>query len=111
MRARTQFICQQCGYAAAKWIGRCPSCQSWHTLVEERVEHAAPGVNPQWAASPALFDEIPAAEIPRMPTGVVEFDRVLGGGIVPGALTLLGGDPGVGKSTLMLDVAARLAAV
>ncbi len=90
-----------------KWIGRCPSCQQWNTFVEEKI---GPPVDspPSWDSSPIPFDSITGVETPRLATGIAEFDRVLGGGVVAGALTLLGGDPGVGKSTLMLDVSARL---
>ncbi len=91
-----------------KWIGRCPSCQQWNTFVEERTAAVIDGP-PSWNSSPVPFNEIAAAETPRFSTGIDEFDRVLGGGVVAGALVLLGGDPGVGKSTLMLDVAAHLA--
>ena len=109
MKAKTQYACQHCGHNSAKWIGRCPSCQEWNSFVEERVSPADTSAK-SWDSVPVLFDEITSPEIPRMPTGIAEFDRVLGGGVVPGALILLGGDPGVGKSTLMLDVAARLSA-
>jgi DNA repair protein RadA/Sms len=108
MKAKTQYVCQQCGAPSPKWIGRCPSCQQWNTFVEERI---APAVDSpaSWDSSPVRFDEITGVEYPRVTTGINEFDRVLGGGVVAGALVLLGGDPGVGKSTLMLDVASRLA--
>src|SRR5262245_38335581 len=92
-----------------KWIGRCPSCQQWNTFVEERVAVAAADAATSWDSSPIRFGEISGVETPRVSTGIAEFDRVLGGGVVAGALMLLGGDPGVGKTTLMLDVAARLA--
>ena len=107
MKTKTQYTCQQCGHSSPKWIGRCPSCQQWNTFVEERL---APPIAspPSWDSSPIPFDAITGIETPRVPVGLPEFDRVLGGGLVPGALVLLGGDPGVGKSTLMLDVAARL---
>ena len=111
LKARTQYACQQCGYVSTKWIGRCPSCQEWNSLVEERT--AAPGADDRarsWDSTPVSFEEITGADAPRTPTGIAEFDRVLGGGVVAGALILLGGDPGVGKSTLMLDVASRLSA-
>ena len=108
MKPKTQYVCQQCGHTSPKWIGRCPSCQQWNSLVEERITPAAEG-GASWDSTPVAFNEISAADVVRMPTGIEEFDRVLGGGVVPGALVLLGGDPGVGKSTLMLDVAARLA--
>src|SRR5437867_13187443 len=108
MKPKTQYVCQQCGQTAPKWIGRCPSCQQWNTFVEEPIRAAVE--NPaSWESSPIPFDDITGVDTPRIPTGVGEFDRVLGGGLVAGALVLLGGDPGVGKSTLMLDVASRLA--
>lgn len=107
MKAKTQYSCQQCGHASPKWIGRCPSCQQWNTFVEEKI---APAIDhpASWDGSPIPFDEITGVDVPRLTTGIAEFDRVLGGGLVAGALVLLGGDPGVGKSTLMLDVASRL---
>src|SRR5438876_1508242 len=109
VRSKTQYVCQQCGAASAKWIGRCPSCQQWNTFVEERVIAAATDAPASWDSAPIRFTEITGIEAPRVSSGITEFDRVLGGGVVAGALTLLGGDPGVGKSTLMLDVASHLA--
>jgi DNA repair protein RadA/Sms len=109
MKTRTHYTCQQCGHQSSKWIGRCPSCQQWNTFIEERINPAVSQRSPSWDSSPLPIDEITGAEAPRFPTGIAEFDRVLGGGVVAGALVLLGGDPGVGKSTLMLDVAAHLA--
>src|SRR6185437_3784959 len=103
MKTRTQYACQQCGHTSPKWIGRCPSCQEWNTFVEEKITPAAVEVRTSWDSSPIPFTEITGAETPRVSTRVPEFDRVLGGGVVAGALVLLGGDPGVGKSTLMLD--------
>jgi DNA repair protein RadA/Sms len=108
LKARTQYVCQHCGYQASKWIGRCPSCQEWNSIVEERVGEAGSSAGQSWDSVPVAFDAIDGVHTPRYPTGIAEFDRVLGGGVVAGALTLLGGDPGVGKSTLMLDVAAHL---
>jgi DNA repair protein RadA/Sms len=110
VKPKTQYACQQCGHSSPKWIGRCPSCQEWNTFVEERIVAAAPDAPPSWDSTPIPFTEITGAEAPRVSTGIAEFDRVLGGGVVAGALVLLGGDPGVGKSTLMLDVASHLAA-
>src|SRR5262249_42304214 len=105
------YACQQCGHVSPKWIGRCPSCQEWNSFVEERVSGNGSDERPKsWDSVPIPFAEIEDTERPRHPTGIPEFDRVLGGGVVAGALTLLGGDPGVGKSTLMLDVASRLSA-
>jgi DNA repair protein RadA/Sms len=109
MKTKTQYVCQQCGASSPKWIGRCPSCQQWNTFVEELVTAAAADASISWDSSPIRFTEITGIETPRVSTGIAEFDRVLGGGVVAGALVLLGGDPGVGKSTLMLDVASRLA--
>src|SRR5690242_20196619 len=109
MKTKTQYACQQCGYSSPKWIGRCPACQEWNTFVEEKVTPTAARAPPSWDSSPIPFTEITGVETPRVSTGIAEFDRVLGGGVVAGALVLLGGDPGVGKSTLMLDVAAHLA--
>src|SRR5579872_4041485 len=108
MKAKTQYVCQQCGSFSPKWIGRCPSCLQWNTFVEERVAAVLDGPS-SWDSSPVRFAEITGVETPRVSTGINEFDRVLGGGVVAGALVLLGGDPGVGKSTLMLDVASHLA--
>lgn len=108
---KTLYRCQQCGYACAKWMGRCPECQSWHTLVEElaapksKARSAVPGS----ASQPVLLGDIPAASEPRITIGLEEWDRVLGGGLVPGSLVLLAGDPGIGKSTLLLQALAKLA--
>jgi DNA repair protein RadA/Sms len=109
MKSKTQYVCQQCGATSPKWVGRCPACLQWSTFVEERVVAGA-DAPASWDSSPIRFTEITGVETPRVSTGVAEFDRVLGGGVVAGALVLLGGDPGVGKSTLMLDVASHLAA-
>src|SRR5712691_8038355 len=108
LKPKTQYACQQCGHTSPKWIGRCPSCQAWNTFMEERITALAEGP-PSWDSSPVPFNEITGIESPRVSTGIGEFDRVLGGGVVAGALVLLGGDPGVGKSTLMLSVASHLA--
>src|SRR2546425_4969377 len=109
MRTKTQYVCQQCGATSPKWIGRCPSCQQWNTFVEERIEAGIVDAPASRDSLPIRFTEITGVETPRFSTGIAEFDRVLGGGVVAGALVLIGGDPGVGKSTLMLDVASRLA--
>jgi DNA repair protein RadA/Sms len=101
LKTKTQYTCQQSGHMSPKWIGRCPTCQEWNTFVEEQVRPTVDSP-PSWNSSPVPFDSITGVETPRIPTGLQEFDRVLGGGVVAGALVLLGGDPGVGKSTLML---------
>lgn len=109
--AKTGFVCSECGWTAPKWVGRCGECQAWGTLVEtggaETTGPRTTATRPGAAAQPIA--EIDARAAAYRPTGVGEFDRVLGGGIVPGAVVLLAGEPGVGKSTLLLDVAARAA--
>ena len=105
------FICQNCGTASPKWQGQCPGCGEWNTLVAE-VQGGGPGpVRGRGARGPAVATTTLAAEAlieqPRWSSGSQELDRVLGGGLVPGSVTLLGGDPGIGKSTLMLQAAAR----
>ena len=119
-RARTSYVCTECGWSNPKWLGQCRECKAWGTL-EEFTEAAGPvgpdaggpasaralTVRPAAAARP--IGEVSAEEARARPTGVGELDRVLGGGIVPGAVVLLAGEPGVGKSTLLLDVAAKAA--
>ncbi|HQF87302.1 MAG TPA: DNA repair protein RadA [Acidobacteriota bacterium] len=111
----TEYVCQSCGHRSAKWLGRCPGCGAWESLVEEPAPAAAGrrgGMAPagRGDGSPRRFDEIESQDGVREPSGLPEFDRVLGGGIVPGSLVLIGGEPGVGKSTLLLQIAAALAA-
>ncbi len=105
------FACSECGWTTAKWVGRCGECQQWGTVVEQGAAGASlRHVAPQAPSRPARpITEITTADAPRRSSGVGEFDRVLGGGIVPGAAILLSGEPGVGKSTLLLDVAAKAA--
>jgi DNA repair protein RadA/Sms len=117
MKTKTVFACQECGAQSPKWLGRCPECSAWNSLVEERPlpERATAGaaVAPRYslaaAAGPQLYAEIDTVVAERITTGVAEFDRVLGGGVVPGSLVLLGGEPGIGKSTLLLQAAAHFA--
>jgi len=100
--AAVQHACSECGYTTGKWLGRCPTCGSWGTLVEERVA-AVSKVGPAASARPLLrLVDVEAADAERIPTGVPELDRVLGGGLVPASLVLVSGDPGIGKSTLLL---------
>src|SRR5919204_3513237 len=103
--AAVQFSCSECGYATGKWLGRCPSCGGWNTLVEQRAAvTAAAG-----SARPLLrLVEVEASDATRIPTGVAELDRVLGGGLVPASLVLVSGDPGIGKSTLLLMALAAM---
>jgi len=122
--ARTQFLCAECGDAFAQWFGRCPSCRAWGSLREYRPPAAEPGrgarggqgsllppsadAAPSDDARPRPLGEIPADATPRLSCGIGEFDRILGGGLVAGSAVLLGGDPGIGKSTLLLQVAGAL---
>lgn len=110
-KAKVKYVCQNCGYTTVSWLGKCPECGTWDSLVEEQdapapttksflkfIEHS----------TPKTLSSISQTEVKRIVTGIDEFDRVLGGGIVPGSLVLLGGDPGIGKSTILLDVVMRL---
>ena len=101
------FVCQECGAQSPKWMGRCNECGAWNSLVEERVADAAPaaGGSSRYAqfsttSSAKLYAEVETSQGVRLSTGIDEFDRVLGGGVVPGSLVLLGGEPGIGKSTI-----------
>ncbi|MDE7187227.1 MAG: DNA repair protein RadA, partial [Lachnospiraceae bacterium] len=113
-KAVTVFYCQNCGYESSKWMGQCPGCREWNTMVEEKAPSAVRGnghgVHKREAARPSCLSEVSIQEESRMLTHMDELDRVLGGGIVPGSLTLVGGDPGIGKSTLLLQVCRNLAA-
>src|SRR6266851_4880874 len=100
-KAATQFVCQACGASSLKWLGRCVGCGGWNTLVEERVVSSSSGKR--------ALGQIALDSSARVSTGIAELDRVLGGGAVLGAVVLVGGDPGVGKSTLLLQALAGLA--
>ena len=110
----TVFYCQNCGYESSKWMGQCPGCKEWNTMVEEKVtakaKSAGSSVRHKESAKPSTLSEVSIREEERMTTHMEELDRVLGGGIVPGSLTLVGGDPGIGKSTLLLQVCRHMAA-
>ena len=108
------FFCQECGYESSKWLGQCPGCKAWNSFVEEPVKVTAKGkrvtMGVREDSKPIALSEIDLKEEDRLTTDIAELDRVLGGGIVAGSLTLVGGDPGIGKSTLLLQVCQRLAA-
>lgn len=111
-KAKTRFVCQECGASFLRWMGRCTDCGAWNTIVEEVVVErgSGPAVELADTAPPRSIMAGGGEPVPqRIPTGMVECDRVLGGGIVPGALMLIGGDPGIGKSTLMLQVCNAIA--
>lgn len=110
-KTRTRFVCQQCGYASPRWAGRCPECGQWNTLVET-FEDRAPAGSPRLTlpSTPQSITSVTVEGFSRIPVPVEEFNRALGGGIVPGSVVLIGGDPGIGKSTLLLQVSALLAA-
>jgi DNA repair protein RadA/Sms len=109
---KTSFVCQDCGYKSGKWLGKCPECGEWNSLVEEKAQPARKTAGRNGFqlrdVTAVAFTEIESQDDVRVPSGVTEFDRVLGGGIVPGTLVLIGGDPGIGKSTLLLQVADKL---
>ena len=116
-KLKTRYVCSECGYETPRWLGKCPGCDQWNTLVETpmgNISDDAPAKKLKQArgsgAQPVILKDIIEEEDPRVKSGVGELDRVLGGGIVPGSMTLVGGEPGIGKSTLLLQVAAHLAA-
>jgi DNA repair protein RadA/Sms len=109
-KLKALFICQQCGYQTVKWAGRCPSCGAWNSVVEEVVEERPKSAALAEAVSPTTLADVSLEDRVRIPTGIGELDRVLGGGLVPGSVTLVGGDPGIGKSTLLLWMAGRVSA-
>src|SRR5712664_988723 len=111
-RVKSVSACQACGSESSKWLGRCPDCGDWNCFVEERQEAAssarAKGPGPALGGRPQPYDMVDGADAERIATGLGEFDRVLGGGIVPGSMILIGGEPGIGKSSLLLQVAHLL---
>jgi DNA repair protein RadA/Sms len=117
-RSLTVFVCQECGAQSPKWLGRCGDCGAWNSFVEEKAQpEGAPGAaaaGHRYVAAGVpgvarLYEDVQLSDHPRVSTGINEFDRVLGGGVVPGSLVLIGGEPGIGKSTLLLQAAANMA--
>ncbi|HCD49375.1 MAG TPA: DNA repair protein RadA, partial [Alphaproteobacteria bacterium] len=107
-KARATYVCQQCGGVHPKWSGQCDHCGAWNSLTEE-VQEKTPGPRNKGREIPMEGLKGSSKPLPRISTGIPEFDRVLGGGLVPGSATLIGGDPGIGKSTLLLQAACRMA--
>ena len=108
-KIKIHYVCQCCGYITTKWLGKCPECGQWDSMVEEVAapESKASFLSVKENPQPKTLDSVSIGELQRMETGIREFDRVLGGGIVPGSLVLLGGDPGIGKSTIVLDASMK----
>ena len=112
-KVKTRYVCSECGYETGRWLGKCPECDQWNTLVEQMavapVEEKKIKRRPGVGADALLIDDVPESGMDRMTTGVNELDRVLGGGAVEGSLILVGGDPGIGKSTLLTQVSSNMA--
>lgn len=114
-KAKTSFFCQSCGHNAPKWLGKCPSCGEWNTFIEELIETTSHPAD-VWkkndrtkiSSKPKLLQEVSFENLPKIVSPDDEFNRVLGGGIVPGSLVLIGGEPGIGKSTLLLQIALQI---
>ena len=107
----TLYFCKECGYETSKWLGQCPGCKAWSTFEEapQRTQSSGiQGIKSIGYQKPVRLSEISMDESDRISTGISELDRVLGGGIVPGSLVLIGGDPGIGKSTILLEVCDHL---
>src|SRR5687767_6171272 len=107
-KASRQFVCQDCGHIQSRWAGKCPVCGVWNSLIEETVTAASPGSVAGKALTTQLLTSHQQSKLPdRVDSGLGELNRVLGGGLVPASLVLLAGEPGIGKSTLLLETAAR----
>ncbi|MGB2867907.1 MAG: DNA repair protein RadA, partial [Bacteroidota bacterium] len=106
----TKYVCQSCGYVSPRWVGKCPNCSEWNTFVEEAPSplKIARKTGTASKLEPVSMEDVESDDTPRIRTNIGEFDRVLGGGLVPGSLILLGGDPGIGKSTLMMQMAMNM---
>ena len=110
-KAKSVFVCNECGYESPKWLGKCPACNSWNTFFEQKVvesKNNASGKTVKEKASPQLLDEVVGKRESRVDTGIGELNRVLGGGLVNGSLVLIGGEPGIGKSTLILELCDKI---
>lgn len=111
MATKTIFVCNECGYESSKWLGKCPACAAWNTFFEQKISKTKPGsaASLRESSKSEPIGKVDLTPVPRMHSGFTELDRVLGGGIVPGSVCLLGGDPGIGKSTLLLQICSYLA--
>jgi DNA repair protein RadA/Sms len=108
-KTKIKYICSNCGYESLRWIGKCPECDSWNSFTEEIIETSRrKAATPKTKVTVTKIEEISADEEERVKTGIKEFDRVLGGGLMPGSVILLGGDPGIGKSTLAMQAASHI---
>lgn len=112
-KRKTVYVCQECGYESLKWMGKCTNCNNWNTFVEEvkakQNSSAAKTTTTSKQSKPTKISDVKSEQVPRVKTSMQEFNRVLGGGIVPGSLVLIGGDPGIGKSTLLLQTSSQIA--
>jgi DNA repair protein RadA/Sms len=108
-KAKIKYICSNCGYESVRWLGKCPECDTWNSFVEEVIENNPRKITPSVKKNGIMkINEISAEEQSRVKTGIAEFDRVLGGGLIPGSVILLAGDPGIGKSTLVMQAASKI---
>jgi DNA repair protein RadA/Sms len=110
-KQHARYVCQHCGHSSTRWSGKCPNCDAWNSMTEEIVRKQSRGTRASGIGGsgvPVSITDVDVVPFPRIPTALAEFDRVLGGGIVPGSVVLVGGDPGIGKSTLMMQMASRL---
>ena len=112
MKSHSIYICQQCNYQSSSFLGKCPQCGEWNSLVETAVSSGSDKLQVtsyKFEESLVKLSEVKSQSTPRITTGFSEFNRVLGGGIVPGSITLISGEPGIGKSTLLLQAAMKIA--
>jgi DNA repair protein RadA/Sms len=110
-KLHSKYTCQECGYESARWVGKCPNCGAWNSFIEELIspkKTSRKQVGSPWPGAPVSIEDIDVSPLPRTSTHIPELDRVLGGGIVPGSVVLVGGDPGIGKSTLMMQMACAV---